>query len=79
MEALIGQGVTPDVHLFTRADDGFDLRARMFAPLDGVPEDPATGSANCALAGMLALRHALRFAASGKTWLPKSPPTGRFN
>jgi trans-2,3-dihydro-3-hydroxyanthranilate isomerase len=26
----------------------------MFAPLDGVPEDPATGSANCALAGLLA-------------------------
>jgi trans-2,3-dihydro-3-hydroxyanthranilate isomerase len=25
----------------------------MFAPFDGVPEDPATGSANCALAGML--------------------------
>ena len=58
MEALIGQGVTPDVHLFPRADDGFDRRVRMFAPLDGVPEDPATGSANCALAGMLALRHA---------------------
>ncbi len=58
MEALIGQGVTPDVHLFPRADDGFDLRARRFAPLDGVPEDPATGSANCDLAGMLALRHA---------------------
>ncbi|HVP09410.1 MAG TPA: PhzF family phenazine biosynthesis protein [Burkholderiales bacterium] len=30
------------------------LRARMFAPLSGVPEDPATGSANCALAGLLA-------------------------
>jgi trans-2,3-dihydro-3-hydroxyanthranilate isomerase len=26
----------------------------MFAPLDGVPEDPATGSANVALAGLLA-------------------------
>ena len=25
----------------------------MFAPLDNVPEDPATGSANCALVGML--------------------------
>src|SRR3546814_13550608 len=34
-------------------EDGFDLRTRMFAPLDGVPEDPATGSANCALAGLL--------------------------
>ncbi len=31
-----------------------DLRARMFAPFDGVPEDPATGSANCALAALLA-------------------------
>ena len=26
----------------------------MFAPLSGVPEDPATGSANCSLAGLLA-------------------------
>ena len=25
----------------------------MFAPFDGVIEDPATGSANCALAGLL--------------------------
>ena len=31
-----------------------DIRARMFAPLSGVPEDPATGSAHCALAGLLA-------------------------
>jgi trans-2,3-dihydro-3-hydroxyanthranilate isomerase len=30
------------------------VRARMFAPLSGVPEDPATGSANCALVGLLA-------------------------
>ena len=29
----------------------------MFAPHDGVPEDPATGSANCALAGLLAHFH----------------------
>lgn len=34
--------------------DAADVRARMFAPLSGVPEDPATGSANCALAGLLA-------------------------
>jgi trans-2,3-dihydro-3-hydroxyanthranilate isomerase len=33
---------------------GNDLQARMFAPLYGVPEDPATGSANVALAGILA-------------------------
>jgi trans-2,3-dihydro-3-hydroxyanthranilate isomerase len=51
--ALRAQGVAPDVHLYARTADGFDLRARMFAPLDGVPEDPATGSANCALAALL--------------------------
>jgi trans-2,3-dihydro-3-hydroxyanthranilate isomerase len=53
-EAIRDEGVWPAVHLYTRATDGFDIRARMFAPLTGVPEDPATGSANCALAGMLA-------------------------
>ena len=53
IDALVSQGVTPDVHLYTRSADEFDIRARMFAPLDGVPEDPATGSANCALAGLL--------------------------
>lgn len=51
--ALSTARVTPDVHLYTRSGDEFDLRARMFAPLDGVPEDPATGSANCALAALL--------------------------
>jgi trans-2,3-dihydro-3-hydroxyanthranilate isomerase len=35
-------------------DGSVDLQARMFAPLYGVPEDPATGSANVALAGLLA-------------------------
>ena len=52
-EALAARGVTPDVHLYTKSADEFDIRARMFAPFDGVPEDPATGSANCALAGLL--------------------------
>ena len=53
-EALAAEDVMPDVYLYTRGTDGFDIRARMFAPLSGVPEDPATGSANCALAGLLA-------------------------
>ncbi len=34
-------------------DEGNDLSARMFAPALGVPEDPATGSANGCLAGYL--------------------------
>jgi trans-2,3-dihydro-3-hydroxyanthranilate isomerase len=51
---LEAEGVDPPfVHLYVRTSDEFDLRARMFAPLDGIPEDPATGSANCALAGLL--------------------------
>ena len=33
---------------------GVDIQARMFAPLYGIPEDPATGSGNAALAGLLA-------------------------
>ena len=52
-DALVTQDVTPDVHVYVRSGDEFDLRARMFAPFDGVAEDPATGSANCALAGLL--------------------------
>src|SRR5207244_13284987 len=54
VEALGEMGVGPQLHLYTRVSDGFDIRARMFAPLSGVPEDPATGSASCALAGLLA-------------------------
>jgi len=53
MRALQARGITPDVHLYTRDAGDFDLQTRMFAPLDGVPEDPATGSANSALIGLL--------------------------
>ena len=53
-EAIASHDVMPDVYFYTHANDGFDIRARMFAPMSGVPEDPATGSANCALAGLLA-------------------------
>jgi trans-2,3-dihydro-3-hydroxyanthranilate isomerase len=43
------------IHLYLRdGADGIDIRTRMFAPLHGVSEDPATGSANVALAGLLA-------------------------
>jgi trans-2,3-dihydro-3-hydroxyanthranilate isomerase len=53
-EGLVAQGVeSPDVHLYVKTSDGFDIRARMFSPMDGIPEDPATGSANCALVGLL--------------------------
>lgn len=36
--------------------DGATIHARMFAPLDGIPEDAATGSAAAALAAFLAAR-----------------------
>lgn len=44
------------IHLYTRdtGTDTLDLRCRMYATMGGVREDPATGSANCALAGLLA-------------------------
>jgi trans-2,3-dihydro-3-hydroxyanthranilate isomerase len=52
MQGCGGEGL----HLYTRdtGDPEIDLRARMYAPLHGVAEDPATGSANVALAGLLA-------------------------
>lgn len=46
MERTIG------VHLYVTAPE---IQSRMFAPLFGVPEDPATGSANVSLIGLLAL------------------------
>jgi len=52
-EEIHKMGIIPDIHVYTLVKDGFDIRTRMFAPLDGIPEDPATGSANCALAAML--------------------------
>lgn len=39
------------IHMYSRS--GARVDARMFAPLDGIPEDPATGSANAALAAYL--------------------------
>lgn len=46
---------TVGLHLYVRTGtDGVDVQTRMFAPLYGVPEDPATGSANVALVGLVA-------------------------
>jgi len=43
------------IHLYLRdGTENIDIRSRMFAPMHGVAEDPATGSANVALAGLLA-------------------------
>lgn len=43
------------IHLYTHAKEhGVEIQSRMFAPLYGVPEDPATGSANVVLIGLLA-------------------------
>jgi trans-2,3-dihydro-3-hydroxyanthranilate isomerase len=47
------QGIRPSLFTYLHSSDDFDIRARMFAPLAGTIEDPATGSANCALVGML--------------------------
>jgi trans-2,3-dihydro-3-hydroxyanthranilate isomerase len=43
------------IHLYVQAADAeADIHCRMFAPLHGIPEDPATGAANVALIGLLA-------------------------
>jgi trans-2,3-dihydro-3-hydroxyanthranilate isomerase len=56
---VFSEHIKPDratgLHLYTFDNaGGADIQARMFAPLYGVPEDPATGSANVALGGFLA-------------------------
>jgi trans-2,3-dihydro-3-hydroxyanthranilate isomerase len=55
---LAAEGIRPSLYVYTRSNDAFDIRGRMFAPLGGTLEDPATGSANCALAGLLTHHHA---------------------
>ncbi len=63
--ALVAGEVLDAIYLYTRetaaADGAVDWTARIFAPADGVTEDPAVGSATAALAALLASRDA-RFA-----------------
>lgn len=42
-----------DFAVYAYVEDGPELIARMFAPLDNIPEDPATGSAAATLASFL--------------------------
>ena len=51
---VLKEGVRTSVYLYTRTKGDVDICARMFAPLSGMPEDPATGSATCAVVGLLA-------------------------
>jgi trans-2,3-dihydro-3-hydroxyanthranilate isomerase len=59
INALIDQELRRDSwavfpYIFTRdAKEGVDFQARMFAQREGIPEDPATGSAAAALGGWL--------------------------
>lgn len=53
-----GQAAYPesmDFAQYVYFKDGDQVHARMFAPLDGIPEDPATGSAAATLAALTAL------------------------
>ena len=55
-EEVLASWWSPHLYLFTRDVEtpGTDVRARMFAPALGILEDPATGGAVVALAGLLA-------------------------
>jgi trans-2,3-dihydro-3-hydroxyanthranilate isomerase len=53
--AYLPRDLVTGVHLYVRTSgEAVDIQSRMFAPLHGIPEDPATGSANVALIGLLA-------------------------
>jgi len=62
IEALLSSYWTNMVFLFCEDPElpGSNIRARMFAPVIGVPEDPATGGANVGLGGYLAKRDVRR-------------------
>lgn len=62
LESALGGYLTDKVMVFAMDAEqpGHHVRARMFAPSIGVPEDPATGSACVALAGYLAARNSRR-------------------
>src|SRR3546814_942396 len=70
---------------YARSGDEFDVRARMFAPLRNVAEDPATGSANCAPMGLLASLRAqpgtlaLRIAQGVEMGRPRDRKSTRLN
>lgn len=49
----VGFATTGRFSLFAYARDGANIRARMFAPISGTWEDPATGSASATLAALL--------------------------
>lgn len=55
LKAAHADGINPDLHCYVR--EGQNIETRMFAPMDGVVEDPATGSANCALVALLTALH----------------------
>ena len=57
-EAILGGYSTQQVFIFCRDPElpGSSIRARMYAPLFGIAEDPATGSAAAALGGYLGAR-----------------------
>jgi len=55
-ERSFAGGWAPNLYVVVRSEEGRTIRARMFAPALGVPEDPATGSAAAVLGGYLAMR-----------------------
>jgi PhzF family phenazine biosynthesis protein len=48
--ARLEQVDVPAVIVTARSDDDYDVVSRVFAPRIGIPEDPVTGAAHCALA-----------------------------
>ena len=56
-ERVLRPLATDAIFLYCRGSGSGELHARMFAPLDGITEDPATGSATAAAIAQLAALH----------------------
>lgn len=53
LREIVAEGIRGSMFIYTQTEGEFDIRCRMMSPLAGNIEDPATGSANCALVGLL--------------------------
>jgi trans-2,3-dihydro-3-hydroxyanthranilate isomerase len=70
-ERTLQRSWAPELFVFAAGGEQpeTDFHARMFAPGLSVPEDPATGSANAALAGYLAARDDRRASGGTLRWI----------
>jgi trans-2,3-dihydro-3-hydroxyanthranilate isomerase len=78
LEEFRDEGLPLDIHIYVRSGDDFDIRCRMFAPLDGIAEDPACASSSMRLARDRLLRLRVHSSHGGLTSIPSKRAATRW-